>query len=57
MATAFSVGAIVGAAVVCWVLMSNFLHGTVSFIHGMLVYTLLPRDTCVCNVICVYQGL
>ena len=35
-ATAFSVLAILGAAVVCWVLMSNFLYSTVSFIHGIL---------------------
>lgn len=33
-ATAFSVLAILGAAVVYWVLMSNFLYSTVSFIHG-----------------------
>ena len=33
-ATAFSVLAILGAAIVYWVLMSNFLYSTVSFVHG-----------------------
>ena len=33
-ATIFSILAIVGAAIVYWVLLSNFLYSTVSFIHG-----------------------
>ena len=33
-ATIFSILAIVGAAIVYWVLLSNFLFSTVSFIHG-----------------------
>ena len=33
-ATLFSVLAILGAAIVYWVLMSNFLFSTVSFVHG-----------------------
>ena len=35
-ATIFSILAIVGAAIVYWVLLSNFLFSTVSFIHGEL---------------------
>ena len=34
LATIFSVLAIVGAAIVYWVLLSNFLYSTVDFIHG-----------------------
>ena len=34
LATVFSVLAIVGAAIVYWVLLSNFLFSTVNFIHG-----------------------
>ena len=33
LATVFSVLAILGAAIVYWVLLSNFLFSTVSFIH------------------------
>lgn len=36
-ATAFSVLAILGAAIVYWVLMSNFLYSTVSFVHDHVV--------------------
>lgn len=37
LATAFSVLAILGAAIVYWVLMSNFLYSTVSFVHDHVV--------------------
>lgn len=36
-ATLFSVLAILGAAIVYWVLMSNFLYSTVSFVHDNVV--------------------
>lgn len=36
-ATAFSVLAILGAAIVYWILMSNFLYSTVSFVHDHVV--------------------
>ena len=37
-ATLFSVLAILGAAIVYWVLMSNFLFSTVSFVHGKHIW-------------------
>ena len=39
MATGFSVLAILGAAIVYWILMSNFLFNTVQFIHDEIVGT------------------
>ena len=39
LATGFSVLAILGAAVVYWVLMSNFLYSTVQYIHDKIVGT------------------
>ncbi len=39
LATGFSVLAILGAAVVYWVLMSNFLYSTVQYIHDEIVGT------------------
>jgi len=43
-ATIFSVLAILGAAVVYWVLMSNFLYSTVSFIHDNVVGYNITHD-------------
>ena len=39
LATGFSVLAILGAAIVYWILMSNFLFNTVQFIHDEIVGT------------------
>ena len=41
-ATIFSILAIVGAAIVYWVLLSNFLFSTVSFIHGLTLLRIFP---------------
>jgi len=43
----FSLVALVGGAVVYWVLMSNFLFHTVTFIHGLLPFS---SDTLSLNV-------
>jgi hypothetical protein len=39
LATGFSVLAILGAAIVYWVLMSNFLFSTVQYVHDEIVGT------------------
>ena len=46
LATVFSVLAVLGAAIVYWVLLSNFLYSTVSFIYTSIEHKNETKQVC-----------